>query len=95
MFYQPRSPVIARRLELFRRYLLAAYVVLLVCLVLISPQLAQPASATFSINTTDMMDQANSMFNALWPVFGIIVGLTIGVGLAILISNKFASAFKM
>ncbi len=102
MQYQPAPLSPPRRVRISRRMLLALnqralMTIMIVCavfVVLLAPMAAAPASASFSINTSELMDQASSMFNALWPVFGIIVGISVGVALAILIANKFSQAFK-
>jgi hypothetical protein len=86
----PSTPAPRRR----QTFLLAAMVMLAVLVVVLSPGSATPASASFSIDTSGLMDQASSMFNSIWPVFGVIVGISVGVALAILIASKFVQAFK-
>jgi len=40
-----------------------------------------------------LMDGAAQMFNALWPVFAIVVGLALGVKLVQLIRHEITSSF--
>jgi hypothetical protein len=48
---------------------------------------------SFDINVDTLMDGAAQMFNALWPVFAIVVGLALGVKLVQLIRKEVTSAF--
>lgn len=47
---------------------------------------------SFNINVDDLMSGAATMFNALWPVFAIVVGLALGVKLVQLIRKEVTSA---
>lgn len=88
--YQPKPLPPPRK----PRILFALMAITAVVVVLLAPATAAPASASFSINTTDLMNQASDMFNQLWPVFAIIIGLSIGIALVGYIANKFMGAFK-
>jgi len=48
---------------------------------------------SFDINVDTLMDGAAQMFNALWPVFAIVVGLALGVKLVQLIRHEITSSF--
>lgn len=48
---------------------------------------------SFDINVDTLMEGAAQMFNALWPVFAIVVGLALGVKLVQLIRKEVTSAF--
>ncbi len=48
---------------------------------------------SFDINVDTLMDGAAQMFNALWPVFAIVVGLALGVKLVQLIRKEVTQAF--
>lgn len=93
MFYKPQAPQPATTPRKPRALFMLMAVVAVVA-VLLAPATAAPASASFSINTTDLMNQASDMFNQLWPVFAIIIGLSIGIALVGYIANKFMGAFK-
>jgi hypothetical protein len=47
----------------------------------------------FSIDSTTLLDSAASIFNALWPVFGLIAGISIGAGLVQAILGEIRKAF--
>jgi len=53
-----------------------------------SPQVAQ----SFDIDTSNFLGTAASIFNALWPAFAIIVGITLGLGLLALIVREIRQA---
>ena len=36
---------------------------------------------SFNIDTTTLLSNAATMFNALWPLFAILLGLTLGIGI--------------
>ena len=48
---------------------------------------------SFSIDVTGMMSTAASMFNSLFPIFGVIAGISIGIGLVTLIIVEIRKAF--
>lgn len=47
----------------------------------------------FSIDVTSLLTTASSIFNGLWPVFAIIVGLGLGIGLLRYLVNAIGNAF--
>jgi len=53
-----------------------------------TPQVAQ----SFDIDTSSFLTTAASIFNALWPAFAIIVGITLGLGLLGLIVRELRQA---
>ena len=52
------------------------------------------SAASFSINTDTLLDNAATMFNALWPILAISIGLLLGVGLAKFLSSSFKNLFS-
>jgi hypothetical protein len=48
---------------------------------------------SFNFNVDSLLDGAANMFNALWPVFAIVVGLGLGIKLVQLIRKEVTSAF--
>lgn len=96
MLYQSQQvmPALSPRKRIPVALIIMPLIICAIFVVLLSPMSAAPASASFSIDTSGLMDQASSMFNSIWPVFGVIVGISVGVALAILIASKFVQAFK-
>lgn len=47
---------------------------------------------SFSIDAASLLDTAAQIFNALWPVFGILVGVVLGIGLVTLIVSEIRKA---
>ncbi len=47
---------------------------------------------SFSIDADSLLSTAASIFNALWPVFGILVGIILGIGLVTLIVAEIRKA---
>lgn len=47
---------------------------------------------SFSIDAASLLTTAASIFNALWPVFGILVGIILGIGLVTLIVAEIRKA---
>ncbi len=47
----------------------------------------------FSIDVTNLLDAASSIFNGLFPVFAIIAGLGLGIGLLRYVVNAIRNAF--
>ena len=50
-------------------------------------------ATSFSMDATSMLSTAADMFNNLWPIFGILVGITIGLGLLSLIAAEIRKVF--
>ena len=48
---------------------------------------------SFDLDTTGMMSMASSIFNALGPIFFMIAGISIGVGLLMKIVDELRRAF--
>ncbi len=47
---------------------------------------------SFSLDADNLLSTAASIFNALWPVFGILVGIILGIGLVTLIVAEIRKA---
>lgn len=47
---------------------------------------------SFSIDAASLLSTAASIFNALWPIFGILVGIILGIGLVTLIVSEIRKA---
>lgn len=47
---------------------------------------------SFSIDTTQFMSMAAQIFNGLFPVFGVILGIVLGIGLLVLVVKEIRSA---
>ena len=52
-----------------------------------------PQLAAFSIDTTNLLDTASSIFNGLFPAFSVVIGITLGIGLLMYISKAISDAF--
>ena len=50
------------------------------------------ADTSFSVDASAMLDMAASIFNALWPVFGMVVGIILGIGLVTLLVTEIRKA---
>lgn len=78
-----------------RRRNVAVIVLLLVMVfVTVAPSVTNAAPATsqsFSINVTELLTQAENMFNSVFPILAVLVGITFGLGLASWVSKKFSS----
>lgn len=48
---------------------------------------------SFNLNVDTLMDGAAQMFNALWPIFAVVVGIAMGIKLVQLIRKEVTSAF--
>ncbi len=48
---------------------------------------------SFNIDTEGLLTMASTMFNALWPIFAVIVGLSLGFGLVKYIAKEVSSVF--
>jgi hypothetical protein len=49
-------------------------------------------ATSFSVDTTSMLDTAAGMFNSLWPVFGVVVGIILALGLVTLLVTELRKA---
>lgn len=79
-----------RRAILFVRNFLVALAVMLALVVVLAPH---PALAdSFSMDTTTLMSNAASIFNALWPAFAIIVGISLGFAILAYIVREIRQA---
>lgn len=47
----------------------------------------------FSIDSSTLLSSAATIFNALWPIFGLIAGIAIGAGLVQAILSEIRKAF--
>ncbi len=47
----------------------------------------------FSLDTTNLLDSAASIFNGLFPIFAIIAGLGLGIGLLRYVVKAISDAF--
>lgn len=54
---------------------------------------AAAAATSFSIDLSNVLDIAAQLFNGLFPIFGIVLGVTMGVGIILLVVNKVSSVF--
>ena len=50
-------------------------------------------AASFSIDLAGVLDIAASLFNGLFPIFGIILGITIGIGLITMVIGRVSKVF--
>jgi len=48
---------------------------------------------SFDLNVDNLLDSAATMFNALWPLFAIVVGLALGVKIITLVRQEVTGAF--
>lgn len=48
---------------------------------------------SFSVDLNGMLSMAASMFNSLFPVFGIGIGIALGVGLLTKVAGEIRKAF--
>ena len=48
---------------------------------------------SFSVDVSGMLSTAASLFNALFPIFGVVAGIAIGIGLVTLIIGEIRKAF--
>ncbi len=48
---------------------------------------------SFDIDVTSLLESASAIFNGLWPVFAVIVGLSLGFGLVKFIAREVSSVF--
>lgn len=46
----------------------------------------------FSIDVTSLLTTASAIFTGLWPIFGVIVGITLGFGLLGLVVREIRQA---
>lgn len=49
------------------------------------------AQASFSIDVDAFLSSAATMFNGIFPIFAPIIGISLGIGLASMISKRFES----
>jgi hypothetical protein len=47
---------------------------------------------SFSVDTTSLITTASSMFNALIPILMVVAGISLGIGLAVLVAKEIKSA---
>ena len=73
---------------MFRRYLL----ILAVLALLLVPTVVSQA-ASFTVDTTGILDNAATLFNGLFPAFVIIIGFSFGIGLIKWIVSTLRNAF--
>lgn len=50
-------------------------------------------AASFSIDTSSLLDSAANIFNGLWPAFAIVAGLSLGIALVKFIVDAIRHAF--
>jgi hypothetical protein len=48
---------------------------------------------SFNIDVDALMSGAASMFNALWPIFAVIVGLALGIKIVQLVRKEITGSF--
>jgi hypothetical protein len=48
--------------------------------------------ADFSIDPSSLLTTASQIFNALWPAFAIVIGISLGLGLLALIVSEIRKA---
>jgi hypothetical protein len=70
-----------------RRYLL----ILVLALIAVPTVVSQAAS--FTVDTTGILDNAATLFNGLFPAFVIIIGFSFGIGLIKWIVSTLRNAF--
>jgi len=75
---------------MFRRYFL---LVLAVALVLLTVPTVISRAASFTVDTTGILDNAATLFNGLFPAFVIIIGFSFGIGLIKWIVSTLRNAF--
>lgn len=46
------------------------------------------AATSFSLDLSNVLGSAAQLFNGLFPIFGIVLGVTLGVGSILLVVNK-------
>jgi hypothetical protein len=49
--------------------------------------------ASFSIDVDGLLSSAESIFNGLFPVFAIAIGITVGLGLIALVAREIRKSF--
>ncbi len=75
-----------------RRAALVLLAVMLLALALPTATSQAMSSQSFSINVDGLMTNASAMFNSLWPIFAVIVGISFGIALVSFISKKFTGS---
>jgi hypothetical protein len=80
--------------ELRKRLLLSLMFACAMFLILLSPMTAAPASASFSIEVSGIIDGASDMFNQLFPLFGPIIGISFGLALIGWVAAKIIGALR-
>jgi len=76
---------------MFRRYMLVLAVVLAVVFAVSGATVVNAAS--FTVDTTGILDNAATLFNGLFPAFVIIIGFSFGIGLIKWIVSTLRNAF--
>lgn len=103
MLFQPKALVVKRLIIQLGVKELVFLALVLAVLLIAAPQghalaasmpgVQAPATAqSFDIDTSNFLGTAASIFNALWPAFAIIVGITLGLGLLSLIVREIRQA---
>jgi hypothetical protein len=76
-----------------RRRLAVLVLLMVMVFATVAPSVTNAAPATsnsFSINVTELLTQAENMFNSVFPILAVLVGITFGLGLASWVSKKFS-----
>ena len=87
----------------FKQFVVAVFVALMPVLGGLQPAAAMGAptgpsvpvivaTTSFSVDTSAMLDTAANMFNGLWPVFGVVVGIVLALGLITLLVTELRKA---
>ncbi len=77
-----------------KRHALRTYITVFTALTVLMLGLApsvQTHAQTFSFDVSPLMFTASAIFNGLFPVFAIIIGIGLGIGLLILIAGEIKS----
>lgn len=50
-------------------------------------------AASFSVDTTTLLDTTANMFNGLWPIFAVVIGIPFAIAIIKFIATSLRSAF--
>jgi hypothetical protein len=68
-------------------------IVLLAALMLLTVPMMVTRAASFTVDTSGILDNAATLFNGLFPAFVIIIGFSFGIGLIKWIVSTLRNAF--
>ena len=83
-----RSPV----LQNIRSSVTSGLLIIVGATIALMPSALTHAQTTFSINTSDLLSNAATIFNGFWPIFAVVVGIGLGFSILKFVAGMFKGA---